>query len=113
MTRASTNASCAAVHSASARLLHRAQAEGSARTDMNGDDAFALMSALGWAVDQPSFAPRADHLIQIIVCAILTNAQATVAELRRKRAPRMSLPGLRIFSSNCHFELSTIHEAMP
>lgn len=66
-------ASCAAVHSATARLLLRAQAEGNARTDMSGDDLFALMSALGWAVDQPSFAPRADHLFRIIASAILTN----------------------------------------
>jgi len=63
-------ASCAAVHSASARLLSRAQAEGTARADMNGDDLFALMTALGWAVDQPSFAPRADHLVHIIASAI-------------------------------------------
>jgi len=40
---------------------------------MNGDALFALMSALGWAVDQPSFAPRADHLFHIIASAILTN----------------------------------------
>jgi len=64
---------CAAVHSASGRLLLRAQAEGTARTDMNGDDLFGLMTALGWAVDQPSFAPRADHLFRIITGAILTN----------------------------------------
>ncbi|TIM32345.1 MAG: TetR/AcrR family transcriptional regulator [Mesorhizobium sp.] len=66
-------ASCAAVHSASARLLLRAQAEGAARPDMNGDDLFALMTALGWAIDQPSFAPRADHLFRIITGAILAN----------------------------------------
>lgn len=59
-------ASCAAVHSASARLLLRSQAEGTARADMNGDDLFALMAALGWAVDQPSFAPRADQLFRLI-----------------------------------------------
>jgi AcrR family transcriptional regulator len=66
-------ASCAAVHSASARLLLRAQAEGTARADMNGDDLFALMTALGWAVDQPSFAPKADHLVYLITSAILTS----------------------------------------
>jgi AcrR family transcriptional regulator len=65
-------ASCAAIHSASARLLLRAQAAGMARADMRGDDLFALMTALGWAVDQPSFAPRADHLFRIIASAILT-----------------------------------------
>lgn len=66
-------ASCAAVHSAGARLLLRAQGEGMARGDMNGDDLFALITALDWAVDHPSFAPRADHLVHLITSAILTN----------------------------------------
>ena len=66
-------ASCAAVHSAGARLLLRAQGEGTARVDMNGDDLFALITALGWAADQPSFAPRADHLVHLISSAILTS----------------------------------------
>jgi AcrR family transcriptional regulator len=70
-------ASCAAVHSASARLLLRAQAEGTARTDMNGDDLFGLMAALGWLVDLPSFAPRADHLVHIITSAILSNRSSS------------------------------------
>lgn len=65
--------SCATVHSVGARLLHRAQAEGTARADMNGDDLFALMSALGWLEGQPAFASRADHLFQVIASAILTN----------------------------------------
>jgi AcrR family transcriptional regulator len=63
-------ASCAAVHAASGRLLARAQAEGEARADMTGDDLFALMTALGWAVDQPSFAPRADQLFRILTEAV-------------------------------------------
>lgn len=66
-------ASCAAVHSAGAQLLLRAQGEGTARTDMSGDDLFALITALGWAVDQPSFAPRAEHLVRLMTSAILTN----------------------------------------
>ena len=65
-------ASCAALHSAGERLLLRAQAEGTARADMNGDDLFALMSALGWLDGQPSFAPRADHLFHVIASAIVT-----------------------------------------
>jgi len=32
-----------------------------------------MMAALGWAVDQPSFTPRADHLFHIIASAILAN----------------------------------------
>jgi len=71
-------ASCAAIHSASARLLLRAQAKGTARADMNGDDLFALMAALGWAVDQPSFAPLADHLSHIIASAILTSGSLEI-----------------------------------
>ncbi len=66
-------ASRAAVHSVSARLLLRAQTEGTARPDMNGDNLFALMTALGWAVDQPSFASQADHLVHLITSAILTS----------------------------------------
>jgi AcrR family transcriptional regulator len=73
------HASCAAVHSAGARLLLRAQVEGTARADMDGDDLFALMSALGWLVDQPSFAPRADHLFHVIASAILTNRSSNDA----------------------------------
>lgn len=66
-------ASCAAVHSAGARLLLRAQDEGTARADMTGDDLFALITALGWTVDQPSFAARADHLVKLMTSAILTS----------------------------------------
>jgi AcrR family transcriptional regulator len=70
-------ASCAAVHASSARLLHLAQAKGTARIDMNGDDLFALMTALGWAADQRSFAPRADHLLRIVTDAVLTNTRVS------------------------------------
>jgi AcrR family transcriptional regulator len=73
-------ATCAAVHSAGARLLLRAQAEGTARTDMNGEDLFALMSALGWLVGQPSFAPRTDHLFNVIASAILTSPSSNDAK---------------------------------
>jgi len=76
-------ASCAAVHSASARLLFRAQAEGTARADMNGDDLFGLMAALGWLVDLPSFAPRADHLVHIVASAILPNRSNNDVEKQR------------------------------
>ena len=73
-------ASCTMVHSVGAQLLQRAQAEGTARSDMNGDDLFALMSALGWAAGQPAFAPRADHLFHIIASAILTNPSSDDAK---------------------------------
>ena len=67
------HASSTALWAAGARLLLRAQAEGTARADMNGDDLFALMSALAWLAGQPAFAPRADHLFNLITSAILTN----------------------------------------
>ncbi|MCK9684970.1 TetR/AcrR family transcriptional regulator [Scleromatobacter humisilvae] len=76
-------ASCAAVHAASARLLLRAQTEGTARVDMTGDDLFGLMAALGWLVDLPSFAPRSDHLVRIVASGILTKLPSEVA---RKKA---------------------------
>jgi AcrR family transcriptional regulator len=79
------HASCTAVHSAGARLLLRAQAEGTARSDMDGVDLFALMSALGWLVDQPSFAPRADHLFHVIASAILTNRSSNAVKKTSKR----------------------------
>jgi AcrR family transcriptional regulator len=82
------HASCTAVHSAGARLLLRAQAEGTARADMDGDDLFALMSALGWLAGQPSFAPRADHLFHVIASAILTDRSSNDV----KRATRRSAP---------------------
>jgi AcrR family transcriptional regulator len=64
-------ASCAAVHASGARLLLRAQTEGSARVDMDGVDLFALMSGLGWLADQTAFAPREDHLFDMVTGAIL------------------------------------------
>ncbi len=67
-------ASCASVHAASARLLLRAQANGTARADMTGNDFFGLMSALGWLVDLPPFAPRAEYMADIVASAILTLA---------------------------------------
>jgi len=66
-------ATCVAVHSAGARLLLHAQSEGTARSDMDGGDLFALISALGWLAGQPGFATRGDHLSHLITSAILTN----------------------------------------
>ena len=86
------HASSTALHSAGARLLLRAQAEGTARADIDGEDLFALMSSLGWLFDQPSFAPRADHLTRLITSAILTNRPSNdVAKAGAKLVAR-SLP---------------------
>jgi len=78
-------AACAAVHAASARLLLRAQTDGVARADITGDDLFGLMSALGWLVDLPPFAPRADHLLHILASAILTERAAESGRIEATR----------------------------
>ena len=82
------HASSTALHSAGARLLRRAQAEGTARADMDGEDLFALMSALSWLAGQPSFAPRADHLFHIVASAILTNRSSGDVQRKRARSDR-------------------------
>jgi AcrR family transcriptional regulator len=66
------HASSTSMHDAGARLLRRAQVEGTARRDMDGIDLFALISALAWLIGQPGFTPRADHLSHLITSAILT-----------------------------------------
>lgn len=72
-TNSALHASCVTMRAAGARLLARAQAEGMARTDVDGADLFALVGALTWLRDQPSLASRADHLFGVIASAILTN----------------------------------------
>lgn len=71
------HASCVTMRSAGTRLLARAQAEGLARSDMNGDDLFSLAAALAWLSNQPSSAPRAEHLFRIIASAILTDRSSS------------------------------------
>jgi AcrR family transcriptional regulator len=66
------HASCVTMRASGARLLARAQAEGTARGNIDGADLFALVGALAWLNDQPSLAPRADHLFDVIASAILT-----------------------------------------
>lgn len=73
-TDSALHASCVSMKAAGTALLHRAQAEGVARTDIDGTDLFALVSALAWLHDQPTFASRADHLSDVIACAILTGS---------------------------------------
>ncbi|MFG6200268.1 TetR/AcrR family transcriptional regulator [Nonomuraea sp. JJY05] len=79
--------SCVTMRAAGTRLLARAQAAGTARTDIDGTDLFALVGALAWLNDQPSLAPRADHLFGIISSTILTNpASGDVREEGRSRS---------------------------
>lgn len=65
------HASCVTLRAAGAELLARAQSDGTARTDIDGTDLFALIAALAWLREQPSAASRADHLFSVIVSAIL------------------------------------------
>ncbi len=67
------HASCVTMRAAGTRLLVRAQADGAARPGLDGTDLFAMVGALAWLGDQPSLAPRADRLFDVIVSAILTN----------------------------------------
>lgn len=71
--KSALHASCVTMKAAGARLLARAQAANSARTDIDGADLFALISAVAWLGDQPSLASRADHLFAVIASAILTS----------------------------------------
>ncbi|GGY08656.1 TetR/AcrR family transcriptional regulator [Streptomyces minutiscleroticus] len=85
-TESALHASCVTLRAAGARLLARAQAEGAARGDIDGTDLFALIAALAWLGDQPSLAPRADHLFDVVASAILTSAAGGPAgEERRPR----------------------------
>ncbi|MDC7341057.1 TetR/AcrR family transcriptional regulator [Streptomyces lydicus] len=80
------HASCVTLRAAGARLLTRAQVAGMARNDIDGDDLFALIAMLAWLGDQPSLAPRADHLFDVVASAILTSAGNSVTE--RASSPR-------------------------
>lgn len=64
------HASCVTMRAAGTRLLTRAQDEGLARLDMNGEDLFSLAAGLAWLGDQPASAPRAEQLFTIISGAI-------------------------------------------
>lgn len=66
------HASCENLRRAGTRLLERAQADGMADKKMTGSDLFALIAALGWLGDQPTFAPRGDYLFHVISSAVIT-----------------------------------------
>ncbi|MFG2789526.1 TetR/AcrR family transcriptional regulator [Streptomyces sp. NPDC048419] len=72
-TESALHASCVTLRAAGARLLSRAQAAGGARSDLDGTELFALVAMLAWLGDQPSLAPRADHLFDVVASAILTS----------------------------------------
>ncbi|GLZ46741.1 TetR family transcriptional regulator [Actinomycetospora sp. NBRC 106375] len=64
------HASCVAMRAAGTGLLTRAQEAGAARADLDGTDLFALISAMAWLGAQPALAPRADHLLDVVVDAV-------------------------------------------
>ncbi|KMS84860.1 MULTISPECIES: TetR/AcrR family transcriptional regulator [Streptomyces] len=88
-TESALHASCVTLRAAGARLLARAQAAGTARADIDGTDLFALVAALAWLGDQPSLAPRSDHLFEVITSAILTSAGSGDAEGDRQPGARV------------------------
>ncbi|MDR7301593.1 TetR/AcrR family transcriptional regulator [Haloactinomyces albus] len=85
-TESALHASCSAMRAAGARLLTRAQDAGVARTDIDGTDLFALVATLAWLGDQPSLAPRADRLFDVVASAILMSAGSDDPEGGRPRA---------------------------
>ncbi|WP_308816646.1 TetR/AcrR family transcriptional regulator [Pseudonocardia alni] len=64
--------SCVALRAAGAELLARAQDVGAVRTDIDGADLFALVSALAWLGDQAEFAPRAERLSELVMDTLTT-----------------------------------------
>ncbi|MFF9907570.1 TetR/AcrR family transcriptional regulator [Streptomyces olivaceus] len=87
-TESALHASCVSLRAAGARLLARAQSAGAARTDIDGAGLFALVAALAWLGDQPSLAPRAGHLFDLITSAILTREENGRAEAGRRSGGR-------------------------
>lgn len=76
------------MRAAGTRLLTRTQAEGMARTDINGTDLFAPAGALAWLNDQPALASRADHLFDVVADAVLTSR--TSGDVGAEGRPRTS-----------------------
>ncbi|WP_329038422.1 TetR/AcrR family transcriptional regulator [Streptomyces sp. NBC_00178] len=78
------HASCVTLRAAGGRLLTRAQAEGVARSDIDGGDLLGLVAMLAWLGDQPALASRADRLFGVVAGAILTSAGPGGAEGERR-----------------------------
>ena len=79
------HASCVTLRGAGAALLTRAQAEGTARTDLDGAELFDLIAALAWLREQPSHAPRADRIFELIASAVLRKEDGGKRSSRRGR----------------------------
>lgn len=78
--------SCVRLRSAGAALLARAQADGKARADMDGEELFDLIAALAWLREQPSHAQRSERLFELVTGAVLgVPAPASARTQVRKR----------------------------
>ncbi|MFI7504063.1 TetR/AcrR family transcriptional regulator [Streptomyces sp. NPDC049687] len=80
--------SCVTMRAAGTRLLGRAQDDGTARTDIDGTDLYALAGSLAWLNDQPALAPRADHLFDVVVGAIMTSPGSDNAKKENRSRAR-------------------------
>lgn len=70
-TESALHQACKDLRTAGARLLKDAQEAGVARSDIDGEDLFALIGAAGWIGDQPAFADQSDRLARFISDALL------------------------------------------
>lgn len=64
------HASCVSMRACAAALLSRAQTQGTARSDLDGADMFAIVGAAVWMSEQPSLKGRADHMFNFMTSAI-------------------------------------------
>ena len=81
------------MRAAGTRLLTRVQAEGAARTDIDGADLFALAASLAWLGDQPALEPRVEHLFGVVMSAIVTKPTAYRRHIENRiRAGNTTLP---------------------
>jgi AcrR family transcriptional regulator len=73
-------ASCRAMRQEAANLLERAQESGHVRADIDRLDLLALISSVGWIVEQaPVMAERSDHLFELVWDALTTPRSAGAA----------------------------------
>lgn len=70
--------SCVELRKAGGRLLERAQVAKAARLDLDSEDLFALIGALGWVGDQPLFARRSGIIFSVLIDAIMIDGGGTV-----------------------------------
>ena len=82
------HAPCVTMRAVGTRLLTRAQEKRIARGDIDGADLYALIGALSWLAEQPSTAPRANHLFGVVSSAILVDVTPSKRPRTRRRRIR-------------------------